>query len=142
MTTRRRPSLLIAAVLTLAGIAWMLASCASPAPTILGVRVFVDRDENHAWSEGDIPLPNIQIVLDDEIYASTDEQGLAEFGDVTQQRHAVAIDTSDLEELESHALACSSASRSVTVESGMVVEFCFVARSFLEVDVSEDRKEN
>ena len=104
------------------------------------MRVYVDRDASETWNEGDVPLPNITVFLDEKSTAISDQEGLARFEAVSQRRHTLALSDQDVEEMASHSLVCESTSQTVRVNVETTIQFYFSAKGFLEVDVKEDQQ--
>lgn len=121
-----------------------LAGCSrQPADTPLVdvvVRIYVDRDASGTWNDGDIPLPNISVSLDGESTATSDQEGLTVFEDISQSRHTIALNEEDFAELESYSLICDSRSQTVEVAGNTEISFCFSAKGFLEVEVEEEQQ--
>jgi len=62
---------------------------------ILGT-VFADRNENGVWDEGEEPLSNVRLYLEDGRYVLTDEEGKFHFDNVNPGVHVLRIDESSL----------------------------------------------
>jgi predicted component of type VI protein secretion system len=123
----------------------LIAGCSSgPAemtPTDVAVRLFVDSNANGAWDENDIPLPDVVVLLDEDVSAITDAGGRATFEGVSGRQHTVTLDEECVEDLATHSLICGSPSQTVDLDEGTAVLFCFSAKGFMEVDVSEETEE-
>ena|GEM_PF-4755942 len=119
----------------------LLSGCSSTSkaePGELSVRVFVDLDGSSTWNEGDVPLPEITVSVDGDQSGITGEEGLIRFEDVPQGQHTVAIRSEDVEEMATHSLVCEEATKMVQVGDTTKIGFCFIAKGFVDVDMTED----
>ena len=119
----------------------VLAGCSSAPdeePTDLVARVYVDLDGNGSFTAGDVPLPGLVVTLDGELSAGSDEDGLICFEDVRLGRHTIVLNSQDVEEMASHSLICSEASKTLQIASGAAVDVCFATKGFMDVDMAED----
>ncbi|MFC2077650.1 hypothetical protein ACFLTM_02450 [Candidatus Bipolaricaulota bacterium] len=117
----------------------LVAGCSSnTAPRDVTVRLFVDSDADRAWDEGDVPLPNVVVYLDEDLSAITDSEGRVTFEDISGNQHTVTLDEEGVEDLAAHSVICDAPSQTVRFDEDTEVLFCFRAAGFLEVDVSEE----
>ena len=100
------------------------------------VRAFIDVDADNRWGQGDVPLCDVSVFLDDGVSAVTDAGGEAVFEAVPGGRHTVALDGAEVENLAARSLVCEAPSREITLPEDVEVTFCFAALGFLEVDVA------
>lgn len=109
-------------------------------PVDVAVRVYVDRDADGSWSEGDIPLPEITVILDNSISAASNSEGLIRFMAVSQEEHTLALAAQDVSDLASHSLVCRSEAQTLQIADAVEIGFCFTAEGFLDVDVEEEQR--
>lgn len=132
------PGRILALLLLIGSVAGCSSGTSQPDPTDLIVRVFVDSDGGGTWDENDIPLSDVEILLDDSLLGTSDSEGWVTFESVSTGRHTIRLDGGTVEDLASHAVVCSSPSQTVELDDEAEVVFCFRAVGFLEVDVSEE----
>jgi hypothetical protein len=117
---------------------FLIPACSSDtASSNVTVRVFVDSNENAAWDEGDIPVPDVVVLLDEDLSTITNPEGRAVFQDVSGRRHTITLDKEAVDELATHSVLCDAPSQTVNLDGGTEILFCLRASGFLEVDVSE-----
>lgn len=114
----------------------ILSGCGQAAePRDVDVRVFIDANEDGTVGEGDLMLPGVMVRLDDVVEATTDASGRATFSSVSARRHEFRIAEEDLVGLEEAGLTCQTPTLRKDVGDAGDVEFAFVARGFLDVNV-------
>lgn len=124
-----------------------LAGCSSSRTAVaehvdLSAHIYVDRDGDGIWSEGDVALPEIVVLLDGQKSATTDKQGWVCFEAITPAKHTLVLDAQDVSELSSHSLVSNTTERTIDATDTLEIDFCFLAEGFMDVDVKEEQQGN
>lgn len=110
--------------------------CSAPSPARdVSVRVFVDRNGDGVWDDGDIGIPEVIVTLDGDCTTTCDAVGCAVFESVTGTTHQIVIPPEEVQRLADCGLTVRQPEQTVPKDRFEPVVFLVDTVGFLNVEL-------